>query len=495
MKIFKGNLLVMWILFVIVGVGLMIYRSRFELAIGDELLSLLYAGSYDFTTLLQQPIDVSHPNTYYMLVKQLTRWGADLEALRYISVGIYIAGLLFTALLGKLYRFDHEQTSMLVAFMAFWGYWQRFGFQVRMYGILMTLVVLSLFLFVNVVRGCTWRRWLAMVLVDMLGLLVGFGFGYVLLVKAVTWILIRHNIVQSSGRGVWLYCLVVFAVIMAGMSYAGVNREVLLSHSFLYWRGVTGFYTGGLQLLGLLGLGGYEVLEGLRESGYLDEAIGNLATISLWCGVVGMWVKREWIHTKLQNRGKDAVVWYWLVLVSMLLLGLGHVVDWMTGLPIMHIRQLAGVSIIWGLGLGLFIASGIRTSPVYYRLAGVLVLSLLCFMQVRMVGIQLYPHAYSNSPDGLLLLDRHDVELAYFRCGAKTYQDMIATCPLHGAILVQSAAEFEKLAASIPGEFWVSGVLYHSLVKEYGDIVCSEQDIRYYRCWSGGTKDTADETI
>jgi hypothetical protein len=187
---------------VLVGMLARLYMA-FSLPAWMDEESSIKAMNLPIWEILLGRADISYPPIYYSLLKIWSWVNKDVFWLRLSSLVFYLVNCQLLYLIGKNNR-DEIYSRVLVTSYVLSGYFLTFDWQIRMYAGLMTMILLSLWLFEAKMEKK--KKGLLLVTVSWLGLLFDYGYlwyfvpltGYLLLKKG------KYRQQLIAVGGVWV---------------------------------------------------------------------------------------------------------------------------------------------------------------------------------------------------------------------------------------------------------------------------------------------------
>jgi len=219
----------------------------------DELSSIFYSQNNSYLDMLQRNVEATHPNLFYIFIKFLLGLSPSID-LRLIMWGIF---LLSTFVVYKIYR--RLKLSWFEAGMAsiFWVFSVKIlelTFMVRMYGlgVLIMLISLLLFLLYQQKNGFEKKIYLWLVLVtNVLGFFVVYGYVYIVIIEFI-WLVYKKKrakyFLLSELSFMCLYLL--REILMRGGEIRGL----------LFWIEFVNLQTFFLFIVKILGIGIFHLL-------------------------------------------------------------------------------------------------------------------------------------------------------------------------------------------------------------------------------------------
>lgn len=388
---------------ILIGIGIHLIVGIQQPLFGDEIHSIFFANSYSYQELITKPIEVIHPNTYYLVIKFLINLGLSVTGLRVIQWAVFCLSLI--PVYGIFRKLKLSENLALVGLVAWtWSsYLLRFSYMIRMYGLGMLLITLSIYMAMN-------HKFISQLVIDFLGVNLVMGYWFFIPIKYAT-LFFKHK--RES-----ILALTFLALIAIPTYQNAVNARQSISTNYLYWVPIpqaTDVLSMTTALLGLTSTAYFE--------GYAPTPTSLPVTLLLlFCllSIAIMYLKK----TKVTFITK-------LAIASLCFYSALFVISLVFNLQLFHIRQLFPVAIIFTLFLTYASLSLIRQR---YLLTYIIIIPIIIFGMRKTITYAfgpdaIYPAHYQNKPSGQVYFTTADIELAYKYCGATSYVDLTTKCP------------------------------------------------------------------
>ena len=219
----------------------------------DELSSIFYSQNNSYLDMLQRNVEATHPNLFYFFIKFLLEL-LPIVDLRVIMWGIF---LLSTFVVYKIYRrleLNWFEAGMASIFWVFSAKILELTFMVRMYGlgVLIMLISLLFFLLYQQKKGLRKKIYLWLVLIiNMVGFSVVFGYVCIVIIEFI-WLAYRKKRAK--------YFLLIELLVMC----LYLVEEILIRggeiKGLLFWVETTNLQTFYLFVVKVLGIGVFHSL-------------------------------------------------------------------------------------------------------------------------------------------------------------------------------------------------------------------------------------------
>lgn len=419
----------------VIGLSFHLQAAWHQQLFGDEVHSLFFFHSHSWGELFSQPLEPVHPNGYYLLLKLWYALTPSVLALRLWQVLLFGATLIATLLLGKKLRFSLPGQIMFFSLISSSAYLWHFSFQLRMYGVGMLLIVLSIL--------ALWhkRPWLS-VLLDWLSIFCVYGASLFVIAKWLT-----YGVLKQKNSSPVLSRLVpgIFGTLpVIWVATQFWHQQQHIDTNFLYWVHIPQFPDWSLGLISMLSGMFLPYFEGYSALGMRWIQLGFLTNIFALIGVmfvggmswyyrknmVNWWNQIDWNERFLLLLSLQLLVFYTILFAASLTLG-GH---------LFHIRQ------IFPVGLVFFLLLGWLTNLLWKYAPSITLAGILVFMSLNLMGIagdslgprQAYPHHFTQKPGTPLVATPSDVELLYKQCHTFSRSQAQESCRQQNITLINA---------------------------------------------------------
>lgn len=458
---------------------------------GDEIHSLFFLASHTWLELTSTPIEPVHPNGYYIFLKLWHTIIPSVLFLRWIQWIIFILSTIFFVM-NIIVLTNNKSAKKQIISTIIWStsffvssaYLWHFQFQLRMYGLGILLILISLLLTLKK------KYWQASV-IDWLLTSIVYG--------SVLWILARwsalwiHQILSNKSltkqkliRLLTANALSVIPVLFVLWEFK--KNTSLIETSFLYWVHIPTFSDWSLALISMISGKLLPYFEGYSNISIHYQSIGMIANFGIFLAimigvVIGIFriILKKKIFTNFLSLLLIATFFLYSGTFLYTLLWGGH---------IFHIRQLFPIALIlWVAGVSFFMQIWHQQKTWLFRFVLTIIGSILLFVNIYAVGSdslnknQVYPHHFTSLPGTPLFASISDVELIYKQCNSYSRMSAKIDCQDKNIFLLDeknNRASFHTTSSQYE-LFWVT-----NRVKDRIDptILCSQISIDYWKCES-----------
>lgn len=199
------------------------HDEAYSIWASKSLLSRIISGSTDYV----------HPPGYYFL---LHLWGKVFDHLfwfRFLTIICFIFNILLLYKLGKHIK-DSLYSLILVFLYCFSGYFVVFDWQVRMYSLIVSFILLSLFIFDKGIKNKYYQKisfWILFTAVNLIGLYIDYSyFWYYIPLTLFSFI---FSLTKNKNRK---YLLITLSLVLSGVLFIIIHPSFL----FTYKQGIGG---------------------------------------------------------------------------------------------------------------------------------------------------------------------------------------------------------------------------------------------------------------
>ena len=470
---------------IVIGIFWHFQATWHQTLFGDEIHSLFFFSERSFFSLITRAVEPIHPNGIYVLLKLLHSITPSVFALRIWMFVIFLASCVVAWLIMNHFSLKlHTKLAGLSIWVSSAYLW-HFAFQLRMYGPVFLLCLLS---FWSLLHKKTWLS------LGFDWLLLSFAYGGSLFVVAKWLAFLGLQVIQlKKTKTVTKQLLMNLSFAIGGLlPILLIFTQFLQNHStinqdFLYWVKTPVFADWSLGLLSLMSGLFLPYFEGFAGLGQAWQIVGSV--FGLFCLIGSMflllfgykyrtnlffwWCRLPWKSRLL------CLTWIISLLLYTCLFGWSIIF----GSHLFHIRQLFPIAIICWLGLvWLFSRVGQR----FTRGMVLVVLLISAFNQLviakNTLGLnQAYVHHYTMLPGKPLLASSTEVELIYKQCQTFDRSEAKSRCAENDIYLVDANYTIDPNWI----EWWQTSRITNQTSKNDSHSIsytCAYETVDYYHC-------------
>ncbi len=464
------------LLLLAVSLFLHLHATWHQSLFGDEIHSLFFFQNNTYQELLSTPVEPIHPNTYYILLKTLYSLTPSVLALRLWMFGFFITSVYIVYLISKkiFTPRSFSEVGLLPTAYATSAYLWHFSHQLRMYGLSMLTILLSLYLLLKN------KKYLS-VIFDWLSIMTTYGALIFVIAKWMSWLtlqLFSKNKTQKHSAFLYLPPTLALAPIPFVLANF-VIRNPIIDSNYLYWVHTpvpADFSLGLISFISGMFLPYFEGYAPLSGNILIVGNLLNLLIIIFFLFLIAFGFKNKKkifsqpIKITLLTTAYSLLAY--LILFTYSLITHSH---------LFHIRQMFSIGVMLILSLPILLTA---IAKIYQKLlptAYSLLLStiLLIYFSTNLLAIvsdslpehQTYPHHFTTIPGTPLITSPTDIELIYKQCDTFDRSKQNEKCNQKGIYLNNQDINPEILA----NKFWTT-------TNAHSQLNCSSISIDYWEC-------------